>query len=195
LKRLTLIILAVVAFMALFTGCSGAPADCPEMGIITNVEKPATSLNIDNRTGCSAPEFTWDTIDCQNLKPIAGKTQSLKDLRGRPVMIIFHKTMNCPGCKAQMPFIKAAYEQRTNKDLVVLTIYRGDSVSDVKRFAINQGYIFPALADTKDEFAAYCGFPVAAPITIFLDSNGSIKGEKIGPFQSQAEIEAVLNSL
>jgi peroxiredoxin len=133
----------------LFTGCSTPKGKCPELGLITNVEKPENVITIDNRIGCSIPDFTWDTIDCKTLKPVAGNTQSLQDFKGRPVMVIFHKSMNCPGCKAQMPFIKAAYEQRTNKDLTVLTVYRGDGVSDVKRFVINQGYTFTAIADLR----------------------------------------------
>jgi len=94
-----------------------------------------------------------------------------------------------------MPFIKSAYEQQTKKDLIILTVYRGDGISDVKRFVINKGYIFTAIADSKDEFATYCGFPVAAPITIFIGADGKIRGEKIGPFRSQDELTKIINSL
>jgi peroxiredoxin len=181
--------------VSLFTGCSSPEGKCPELGLITNVEKPENVITMDNRIGCSIPNFTWDTIDCETLTPIAGKTQSLKDLKGRPVMVIFHKTMNCPGCEAQMPYIKSACEQGKNKGLITLTVYRGDGISDVKRFVAKKGYAFIAIADSKDEFATCCGFPVAAPITIFIDANGNIKSEKIGPFQNQDEIIQIIDSL
>ena len=195
MKKLAVLLLALPILIIISTGCSSPNGKCPELGLITNVEKPVNEITMDNRLGCSIPDFTWDMIDCSTLEPIAGQSQTLSDFQGKPVMVIFHKTMNCPGCKAQMPFIKAAYEQRTNEELIVLTVYRGDGISDVKRFVTNLGYIFTAIADSKDEFATYCGFPVGAPITIFIDSDGKIRGEKIGPFKNQEEITSILNSL
>jgi peroxiredoxin len=196
-KTKTYTILAISILMTMAIGCSGSssPTNCPEMGNITSVDNSGPCLTQDTRIGSKAPNFTWSTIDCQSLEPIAGKTMSLNGLQSKPVMIIFHKTMNCPGCKAQMPFIRAAYDQRTNKNLIVLTIYRGDSTADVKRFVLSQGYIFPALADPDDAFAANCGFPIGAPITIFVDANGTIKAEKVGPFQSQEEITSMFDKL
>ena len=195
MKKLTLLTLTLIILIIMSTSCASPNGKCPELGLITNVEMPENEITIDNRLGCSIPDFTWDTIDCETLEPVAGKTQSLKKLQGKPVMVIFHKTMNCPGCAAQMPLIKSVYEQQTNKDLIVLTVYRGDDISDVKRFVMNKGYIFTAIADSKDEFATCCGFPVAAPITIFIGTDGKIGGEKIGPFRSQDEITTIINSL
>lgn len=183
--------------MTLAIGCSGSstPANCPEMGNITSVDSSGPCLTQDTIIGSKAPNFTWETIDCKTLETIPGKTMRLSDFQGNPVIVIFQKTMNCPGCKAQMPFIRTAYEQRTNKDLAVLTIYRTDDASAVKRFVTSQGYDFPALADPKDDFATECGFQLVAPITIFVDAKGIIREEKIGPFQSQEEIETILESL
>jgi len=203
LKKITPIILAIVTIITIatiaFTSTScGSPTtgNCPEMGIITSIDNPsAPCLTKDNRIGSVAPEFTWETIDCKSLEIVADKTTSLSDLKGKPIMIIFHKTMNCPGCKAQMPFILGSHDQLVNKDTLLLTIYRGDSMAAVKRFVASQGYTFLALADEKDEFAVRCGFPIGAPITIFVDANGIIKAEKIGPFQSQEEIKSILDSL
>lgn len=187
--------MALIIITTVFICCSSPEGICPELGLISNVEKPENDITMDNRIGCLIPDFTWDSISCETLKPVAGENQSLQDFKGRPVMIIFHKTMNCPGCEAQMPYIKEAYEQGRDKGLAVLTIYRSDGISDVKRFVINKGYIFTAIADSKDELATYCGFPPAAPITIFIDADGKIKGEKIGSFKSQAEITNIIDSL
>ena len=177
--------------------CGGPTSGtCPDMGIITSIDNPsAPCLTMDNRIGSPAPDFTWEIVDCKSLEIVAGKTTSLSALKGKPIMIIFHKTMNCPGCKAQMPFILAAHEQIANKNIVLLTIYRGDSTATIKRFVTSHGYTFTALADEKDEFAVKCGFPIGAPITIFVDANGIIKAEKVGPFNSQEEIKAILDSL
>jgi len=191
------IISATMLLLTLTTGCSGVPVpeNCPELGVITKVENPATQLNIDNLKGSTAPNLTWRIVDCESLKTIDNKSLSLSDFQGKPVIIIFHKTMNCPGCEAQMPFIRAVYDQQTNAELTVLTIYREDKVSAVRRFATSKGYIFTALADPNDEFATICGFPHGAPITIFVDAKGVIKEFKCGPFRSQEEIENILKSL
>ncbi len=195
-KRLS-VIATTMLLITLTTACSGAPApeNCPELGVVTAVENPATRLNVDNLKGSTIPNLTWQIVDCKSLKAIGNKTLSLSDFRGKPVIIIFHKTMNCPGCAAQMPFIQAVYDKWTNAELTVLTIYREDKISAVRSFTSSKGYIFTALADPNDEFATKCGFPVMAPITIFIDAQGVIREFKCGPCQSQEEIEGILRSL
>jgi peroxiredoxin len=191
------IIAITMLLLASTMACSGAPVpeNCPELGIITAVEDTATPLNVDNLKDSPVPNLTWQIVDCKSLKAIDNKTVSLSDFLGKPVIIIFHKTMNCPGCATQMPFIRTVYDKRTNAELTVLTIYRQDKLSAVRSFVTDKGYIFTALADPNDEFAIECGFPVMAPITIFIDANGVIKEFKLGPFQSQEEIEDILKSL
>jgi len=195
-KRLLVTVIAMLS-LTLTIACSGSPVpgNCPELGIVTAVENPATHLNVDNLKGSTVPNLTWQIVDCKSLKAIDNKTLSLSDFRGKPVIIIFHKCMNCPGCSAQMPFIQRAYEQRSNGELAVLTIYREDKISAVRNYVTSEGYIFTALADPNDEFAITCGFPLMAPITIFIDANGIVKEFKCGPFQSQEEIEDIIKSL
>ncbi len=197
MKRTLSLISAAVLLLVLAVACSAAPApeNCPELGVITNVGNAATPLNVDNLKGSPMPNLTWHPVDCQSLKVIDDQTLSLNDYRGKPVMIIFHKTMNCPGCAAEMPFILAAYQQRTNGELVILTVYREDKISAVRHFVTSKGYTFPALADLNDDLATTCGFAHGAPITIFVDANGVVKEFKCGPFQSQEEIENILKSL
>jgi peroxiredoxin len=196
-KKKLLIISVTTLLLTLIIACSGnpVPENCPELGVITGFENPNAPLNIENLKGSAIPNFTWQTVDCKSLKTIDNKTLSLSDLRGKPVIIIFHKVMNCPGCAQQMPFIRAAYDQRTNAVLTVLTIYREDKISAVRNFVTNKGYIFTALADQNDVVATKYGFTRGAPITIFVDADGIIKEFKWGPFQSQEEIENILKSL
>ena len=185
---------AIIASVALIMACSGSPATCPEMGIITSVEEPTSPLNIDNRPGSEAPDFIWQVIDCESLETI-DKTLSLGDFQGKSVIIIFHKSMGCPGCKKQMPYILGVCDKRTDTDLAVLTIYREDSASKVKGFVTSQGYVFPALADPQDEVAERFGYPPRiAPITLIVDAKGTIKAERIGALESQEELESMLNS-
>ena len=197
MKKKLLLISTTALLLTLIIACSGTPApeNCPELGVITSVENPATPLNVDNLKGNTAPNITWQTVDCKSLKAIDTKTLSLSDLRGKPVIIIFHKCMNCPGCAAQMPFMRAACDQYTNAELTVLTIYREDKTSAVRNHVTDKGYIFTAIADQNDEVATKYGFMRGAPINVFIDDEGIIKDFKWGPFQSQQEIEDIIKSL
>ena len=171
MKTKILAILAIITLVILATisvGCGGGTTAAPKVGD-------------------KAPDFT--------LQAIEGESISLGDFKGKPVMVIFQKTMNCPGCIAQKPFVLAAYDQRTSKDLEVVTVYRGDNIDKVKNFVSNLGWGFLALADPQDEVGKKFGFSPGAPITVFIDANGIIKAEKVGPFQSKEEIIAILDSL
>jgi peroxiredoxin len=196
-KKKLLIISLTTLLLILIISCSGnpVPENCPELGVITGVDNPSAPLKIENLKGSAIPNFSWQTIDCKSLNTVDNKTLNLSDLRGNPVIIIFHKVMNCPGCAQQMPFIRAAYDQRTNAMLTVLTIYREDKISAVRNFVTSKGYIFTALADQNDEVATKYGFIRGAPITIFVDAAGIIKEYKLGPFQNQEDIEDILKSL
>jgi len=195
IKRLSIIAIATILLTSSMA-CSGGttPENCPELGIITAVEDTATPLNTDNLKGSMAPDLTWQIVDCTSLKAIDDKTVSLSDFRGKPVVIIFHKTMNCPGCATQMPFIMGAYEKRAT-EITILTIYREDKPSAMRNFVTDKGYIFTALADPSDEFAMKIGFGRGAPMTVFVDAKGIIKEFKLLPFQSQEEIEDILRLL
>jgi peroxiredoxin len=196
-KTKLLIMSVTTLLLTLIIACSGnsVPENCPELGVVAGVENPNAPLNIENLKGSAIPNFTWQAVDCKSLNNIGNKTLSLSDLRGKPVIIIFHKVMNCPGCAQQMPFIRAAYDKRTNAALTVLTIYREDKISAVRNFVTSKGYIFTAIADQSDEVATTYGFTRGAPITIFVDADGIAKEFKWGPFQSQEEIEEILKSL
>ncbi|GAI45264.1 unnamed protein product, partial [marine sediment metagenome] len=73
--------------------------------------------------GDKAPDFT--------LKNIDGESVSLSDFRGKPVLLVF-TSVYCVECTEQMPYIEAAFERSGGK-LAVLTVYREDSLSRVKK--------------------------------------------------------------
>jgi peroxiredoxin len=194
MRARALITFAIIASVALITACSGSPATCPEMGIITSVDEPVSPLNIDNRVGSEAPNFTWQVIDCKSLET-TGQTMNLADFQGKPVIVAFHKRHGCPGCQQQTPYVQAVYDKRGDAKLAVVTIYRGDSASQTRDYVASHGYTLPALADANDKVGAKYGFAPGAPITVFVDASGVIGAEKVGPLESQDEIEEILESL
>lgn len=189
-------ILLLFAFaVAIISGCAGpASSVCPEMGVVTGIDSPASPLSINSLVGSKAPDFYWDVVNCSNLETTSSSLK-MSNFNGKPVMIIFHKSMNCPGCKQQLPFIKAAYETWKDRGLNIITIYRGDQPKDVKGYVQSHNIDFLALADPNDRVASTLGFSIGAPMTVFVDKSGIIQKYQIGPLKSTEDINAVLKTL
>ena len=132
-----------------------------------------------------APDFTLQTID--------GESITLSDLRGKPVMLTFW-AIQCPACGLQAPYIQAFYDEWSSEKIAVLTIDVGDSPAFVQDFVTQQGYTYPVLLDPQGRVAQTYGIP-GVPITFFITTEGIAKAYKIGPFQSQEEIESALDTV
>lgn len=165
--RLQIILPIVTSIILVVAGCGGT-ATAPQVGD-------------------KAPNFTLENID--------GESVSLSDFRGKPVIIAFHKRHGCPGCQKQTPYLQAISDERGDTELAVLTIYRGDDLSEVRNYVTSQGYALLALADPNDEVGGKkYGFSAGAPINVFVDASGIIRAKKIGPLESKEEIEGILDS-
>jgi peroxiredoxin len=193
--KIVKILFILIAGILIIGGCSAPSSSvCPDMGTITSVDSPESPLNTSTLIGSSAPDFSWNVVDFNSLQAKSGNA-SLSQYQGKPVMIVFHKSMNCPGCKQQMPFIKSCSETWKDKGLVVLTIYRGDEPKDVKGYVQNNELEFCALADPDDVVASKLGFAIGAPMSVFIDKSGIIQKYQIGAFSNQADIENILATL
>lgn len=137
--------------------------------------------------GDKAPAFTLESID--------GKNISLSDYQGKTVLIVF-TSVNCRDCESQMPFLVGAY-QTENGNLAVLDIYH--MIFDprlVRDYVTSKQFTtFPALPDPDNKVANAYGATRYPPTNFIIDGTGTIKYKKIGPFQSQEEIENILKSL
>ena len=167
MKRKTPVILAIVVLIPLLMiGCS--TAKIPQVGD-------------------KAPDFTLESID--------GKNVSISDFQGKAVLIVF-TSVNCKECEEQMPYLIEAYQQ-ADGELVVLDIYH--MIYDAR---VVQDYVtekqfttFPSLPDPKNKIATAYGATRFPPTNFIIDGTGIIRHKKIGPFQSQEEIENILKSM
>jgi len=167
LKRTTSLTLAVTALILMATiGCG--TAQIPQIGD-------------------KAPAFTLESIE--------GKNISLSDFQGKTVLIVF-TSVNCKECESQMPYLVGAYQQ-ANGELVVLDIYH--MIYDprlIRDYVVDKQFtIFPSLPDPNNTVANSYGATRFPPTNFIIDAAGIIKYKKIGPFQSQEEIEDILKSL
>lgn len=97
--------------------------------------------------GTLAPEFTLEDQD--------GVEHSLKQYRGRWVLLYFYPKDNTPGCTKQACTLRDAEPAFEKLDAIVLGI-SGDSAASHKRFVEKFTLPFPLLADTdKKVIKAY----------------------------------------
>ncbi len=90
--------------------------------------------------GTKAPEFELPDQD--------GVVHSLKDYRGKKVILYFYPKDNTSGCTKQACGFSDRYPQFTEKGAVVLGISK-DTVASHKRFAEKYGLVFTLLADPE----------------------------------------------
>ena len=93
-------------------------------------------------TGIKAPEFT--------LKNQDGEEVSLKDFRGKKVILYFYPKDNTPGCTTQACSFGDRYPKIQEKGAVVLGVSK-DSVASHKKFAEKYHLPFTLLADPELE--------------------------------------------
>jgi len=79
------------------------------------------------------------------LTDLAGKSWSLKELRGKVVLVNFWATW-CPPCRKEMPDLDALYQRFAPKGLVILAISDEDAAK-VQPFIAEHHITYPILLD------------------------------------------------
>ena len=120
--------------------------------------------------GERAPEFT--------LPGTGGKTYSLSDFRGSPVVLVFYPGDDTPVCTKQLNSYNDEFDQFADVGAQVLAISSQDLDSH-ERFAAKNGFTFPLLSDAKKEVAGLYGTlgPLGFPrrSVFVVDGDGVIR--------------------
>jgi cytochrome c biogenesis protein CcmG/thiol:disulfide interchange protein DsbE len=120
-------------------------------------------------SGGQAPAFSLRALD--------GRTVSLQELRGRPVVLNFWYA-GCPPCQQEMPLI-----QRTaslHPDVTVLLVNYRDSADTARGFLATRGITQTALLDQDGQVAS--AYRVAGfPTTVFIKPDGTEQSMHPGP--------------
>jgi peroxiredoxin len=143
---------------------------------------PSSTPTIGTQVGNLAPNFQLNNLE--------GKTVSLGDLRGKPVILNFWATW-CHPCVFEMPFLQRVYEEQSAEGLVLLAINIGGTSSQVKEFLQAHNLSLTALLDTKQDVAQRYNIQYI-PTTFFIDKDGIIQVVKVGAFPSKETIEGDL---
>ncbi len=144
-----------------------------------------SALPVELEIGSHAPDFT--------LQNINGETVTLSDFRDKIVMVNFWNHL-CHSCTGEIPHIQAVFNTWSDDDLVILAVHIKSRDIIVQNFVKNRGITFPVLLDTEKK--VYNRYQVHGyPVTFFIDGKGIIRHITQGAFESQSEIEGIINSI
>jgi len=145
--------------------------------------------------GASAPEFTLPSQE--------GASVSLKDYRGKWVVLYFYPKDQTPGCSREAHNFQVDQPKYDERHAVVLGV-SVDSVDSHKKFCTKEGLNFKLLADTEhkvtDAYGSLTNLGVvkfAARHTFLIDPRGRIAKvyTSVDPVKHSAEVLAELDSL
>jgi len=147
------------------------------------------------REGSNAPDFTLSSQE--------GSAVSLKDYRGKWVVLYFYPKDQTPGCSREARNFQVDQPKYAERNAVVLGVSL-DSVDSHKKFCAKEGLNFKLLADTNhavtDSYGSLTNFGLvkfAARHTFLIDPNGKIAKAYISvdPVKHSAEVLAELDTL
>ena len=123
-----------------------------------------------------------------------GKTISLQDYQGRPVIINFWATW-CVPCRQEMVALQAVYEAHKAAGLAILAVSQDqqDRAEMVRAYWATLGLTFLPLLDPDGSIAVpYSVFLL--PSTVFVHPSGAVAVVHLGPM-TQAQIEQHLKAI
>jgi len=145
--------------VAVLAGCGSSSSDpC------------GSAANAGIEVGQTAPALCGTTLD--------GKTVSLADLRGKPVLVNYWASW-CVPCRSEFPLFKD--ELTKHPDLVILGVLFKDDSDPARKFMADFGATWPSLTDPGGSLASAYRV-TAAPSSFMIDPRGVVQSRQYGPF-------------
>ena len=134
-----------------------------------NQKKPTPKVGYE--IGNIIPDFS--------ITDLNGKSKSIKEFRGKTVMLNFWATW-CPPCRAEMPSMEKLWNKSKNKNFVIIAVSVDQSpTSKVAEFIKTNKYTFPVFHDANGKLAAM--FLIRSiPTTYIVDKSGVILSKTRG---------------
>ena len=124
-----------------------------------------------------------------SLKSLDGRLVSLKDFRGKVVLLNFWATW-CPPCRAEIPQLVRLQKERRRGLRIVGVTYPPTNLAKVRATVKRLGVNYRVLIGTRKVFSLYAVASVL-PVSIIIDREGRIV-KRIDGVVNPREIELVI---
>ncbi len=130
--------------------------------------------------GRAAPAFTLPSL-------ADGSPVSLDQFRGKVVLLNFFASW-CPACRAEMPFLQAAWEEVQDEGVAFLVVdIAEESEEMVAQFMKERGLTIPVVMNQTGDVATLYNISTL-PTTFILDREGVVRSITVGAFSSKAAV-------
>jgi len=143
--------------------------------------QPITGLSGVTRVNQTAPAFSLTTFN--------GKTITLQELKGKPVVINFWASW-CPPCRVEAPLIERTWRAYKNRGLVFLGVNIQDRQEDALNYIRQFAITYPNGPDPAGEISIDYGVS-GLPVTFFISGKGEVVRRWVGAIESTALISAI----
>lgn len=119
-----------------------------------------------------APPLVGQTLD--------GRTLTLEQLRGKPVLITFWAT-TCPSCIEEMPHLIELYRELNPKGLEIVGVAMAYDPPEQVRALVRQRQIpYPIVLDSQERIAREYDNVRLTPTTVLISPEGRIVHYRLG---------------
>ena len=120
----------------------------------------------------TAPEVNFSIVD--------GRSLSLEQLRGRPVLVAFWAT-TCESCIKEMPHLIELYHDLSPRGLEIIGVAMAyDPPNQVMEMRQRKQIPYPVALDIQGKVASAFGDVRLTPTTFLIDSQGQVVIQKTG---------------
>lgn len=178
-----LIIISILLFGILFSGCNLLEEDEPDIVVIDKKIEPKTEID-DNKA--SEETLKFSTLDI-NGNPVT--EEIIKD--AKLVLINFWEPW-CGPCVGEMPELEELYENYSSQGLLILGVYSTEGMDDEVMQVLEECNTSYPIIRSDSNLQKYMTDYV--PTTIFVDSDGNIlSSEPIIGANSYSDWEEIVN--
>jgi peroxiredoxin len=128
-----------------------------------------------------------------SLPDLNGQVQSLKQYRGKIVLVNFWATW-CKPCTTEMPAIQASYDKLRDQGFMVLAVNELEDTEKVIEHIRTYRHTFTVLMDKENEVANMYGV-YGLPVSVFIDQRGVIQEYVKGNLLTEQKIQEVVSRL
>lgn len=115
-----------------------------------------------------------------DFKIVDGRTLSLSQLKGQPLLVVFWAT-SCVGCIKEMPHLIELYQELAPRGLEIIAVAMAyDPPNQVMEMRRRKQIPYPIALDIQGDVASAFGDVRLTPTTFLINSQGQVAFQKTG---------------